>query len=41
MSATECARLYGKETQENAGTDEVINIVGRSALIPRDYRELS
>ena len=41
MSAHECAALYGKEVQEAAGSDEVINIVGRGALLPRNYRELT
>ena len=41
MSAQECAAIYGKEAQEAAGSDEVINIVGRGALFGRDYRELT
>ena len=41
MSAQECAAIYGKEVQEAAGSDEVINIVGRGALFPRNWRELS
>ena len=41
MSAHECAALYGKEAQETAGSDEVINIVGRGALLPRNFRELT
>ena len=41
MSATECAAVYGKEAQETAGSDEVINIVGRGALLPRNFRELT
>ena len=40
MSAQECAATYGKEAQEAAGSDEVINIVGRGALLGRDYRKL-
>ena len=41
MSAAECSKLYGKEAQEAAGAEEVMNIIGREALIPRDYRSLS
>ena len=41
MSAQECAAIYGKPAQEAAGSDEVINIVGRGALFPRNWRELS
>ena len=41
MSAQECAAIYGKAVQEAAGSDEVINIVGRGALFPRNWRELS
>ena len=41
MSAQECAAIYGKEAQEAAGADEVINIIGRTALNPRDFRKLT
>ena len=41
MSAQECAATYGKVAQEAAGSDEVINTVGRGALLPRNYRELT
>ena len=41
MSAKECATIYGKEAQEAAGADEVINIIGRKALNPRNSRELT
>ena len=41
MSANECASMYGKEAQLAAGEEEVINIIGREALIPRDYRKLT
>ena len=41
MSARECANTYGIEAQEAAGAEEIINIIGREALIPRDYRTLT
>ena len=41
LSAQECAAIYGKEAQQAAGADEVINIIGRTALNPRDFRKLS
>ena len=41
MSAHECAELYGKEAQVAAGAEEIMNVIGRGALIPRDYRELT
>ena len=41
MSAHECANLYGKDAQVAAGAEEIINVVGREALHPRDYRELT
>ena len=41
MSAHECAELYGKEAQVAAGAEEIMNVIGRGALLPRDYRELT
>ena len=41
MSARECANIYGAEAQEAAGAEEIINIIGREALIPRDFRTLT
>ena len=41
MSARECAETYGKEVQEAAGAEEVINIIGRDAALPRDFRHLT
>ena len=41
MNAVECARVYGKERQQAAGISEVINMIGRTALIPEDYRNLT
>ena len=41
MSARECANTYGVEAQEAAGAEEIINIIGRDALIPRDFRTLT
>ncbi len=41
MSARECASTYGIEAQEAAGAEEIINIIGREALIPRDFRTLT
>ena len=41
MSARECAQTYGKEVQEAAGAEEVVNIIGRDAALPEDYRKLT
>ena len=41
MRATECERLYGEEATLDAGVSEVMNMIGRSAAIPEDYRLLS
>ena len=38
MMATECARVVGEGAQETAGLVEVINVIGRGGLLPKDYR---
>ena len=41
MRAAECERLYGTKPTLEAGLAEVINMIGRKAAIPQDYRKLS
>ena len=41
MRADECELLYGEEATLEAGVAEVVNMIGRNAAVPEDYRLLS